>query len=47
MIKNCNLIDMAGTFQQPRDLLVEGSKVKEVGEHIPEQKGWEDRKSVV
>ena len=41
MIKNCNLIDMAGTFQQPRDLLVEGSKVKEVGEHIPEQKGWE------
>lgn len=41
LIKNCNLIDMAGTFKQPRDLLIEGTKVKEIAEYIPEQEGWE------
>ena len=34
LIQNCNLVNMAGIYEQRRDLLVEGTKVREIADKI-------------
>ena len=41
LIQNCNLVDMAGTFQEKRDLLIDGGKVARVAPSIRAEEGWE------
>ena len=41
LIQNCNLVNMAGIYEQRRDLLVEGTKVREIADKIEPQPGWE------
>lgn len=41
LVKNCNLIDMAGTFQEKRDLLIDGTRIAAVAGSIEPESGWE------
>ena len=41
LVKNCNLIDMAGIYEEKRDLLIDGTKILRVAQEIPAEEGWE------
>ncbi len=41
LVKNCNLIDMAGIYEEKYDLLIEEGKIKEVGKNIKAVEGWD------
>ena len=41
LVKNCNLIDMAGIYEEKRDLLIDGTKILRVDQEIPAEEGWE------
>ena len=41
LIQNCNLVNMAGIYEEKCDLLVEGSKIKEISGRIDPQPDWE------